>query len=117
VFWIAEQPLTTRIDDEIERFQRNLPDQHRHAVGHFERIEPAFAALDDKLYGAVQCRFDFTSTRGDALARPSLQPELNQLSREREHRRAGVDQGVRNRHLADVRGGEQSAADEKMNRG
>ena len=53
VVWIADQPLADRIDDEVEAFQRDLPDQHRAIVRDLGHVDAAIAALNRYLHERV----------------------------------------------------------------
>jgi hypothetical protein len=53
VLGISNQPLAARIDNEIKHLKRNLADQRRHTVRHFNDIDRALSPLDREPNGVV----------------------------------------------------------------
>src|SRR5436189_266009 len=73
---VADQALAAGVDDEVEKLEWDLTDQHRHIVGNFHDVGCAIAALDGQAYGVVHVYGRDANTAQSALRITQVQTEL-----------------------------------------
>jgi hypothetical protein len=55
VLRVADKPPVYGVYDEIERFERNLADQHGQVVRDFVHVQRTIAPVDGESYGVIDC--------------------------------------------------------------
>src|SRR6185312_2539073 len=95
VLRVADQPLIHRVNNPVERLQRDLPDEYGEFVGNLVNIHAAIATLDRQLRRSIDVESGQAVDRSRGSRSNRHQAELrNQSLRHHQASRAGIDQGV-----------------------
>src|SRR5690242_14825112 len=73
---VAQQALADGINDEIQRFERQLADKHRTGIGNLRDLDGANTVLDGKTDSLVHIEPDQSAARACLSLPKQLQSEL-----------------------------------------
>src|SRR5208282_3371741 len=92
---VANETLVSRIDDEIEQFQRNLTNEYGRVFREFNDIHLAFSSLDGQAHTPINMERRKT---GAGPSNPGSEGDQGELIdeglRHRKSRRARINQGI-----------------------